>query len=129
MIGNRDYGVWSAIPDSHFPGSKIASCAEKGGYVQQCRAGDPRGAVYAASVYRNRLEAIQALLRMSGKRSAYDNAVAESSFSSLKNELCTVTSQPGSRSDGDLRLHWVLLQSLAPEPNTGLSHTEEVEGE
>ena len=46
-----------------------------------------RGAVYAARAYRDRLEAIQASPSMSGKRSAYDNAVAESFFSNLKNEL------------------------------------------
>lgn len=46
-----------------------------------------RGAVYAARAYRDRLEAIQASPSMSGKKSAYDNAVAESFFSNLKNEL------------------------------------------
>jgi putative transposase len=46
-----------------------------------------RGAVYAARAYRERLEAIQALPSMGGKKSAYDNAVAESFFSNLKNEL------------------------------------------
>ena len=46
-----------------------------------------QGAVYAARAYRDRLEAAHALPSMGGKKSAYDNAVAESFFSNLKNEL------------------------------------------
>lgn len=46
-----------------------------------------QGAVYAARAYRDRLEVAQALPSMGGKKSAYDNAVAESFFSNLKNEL------------------------------------------
>jgi transposase InsO family protein len=46
-----------------------------------------RGATYSASAYRERLASAGLLPSMSGRRSAYDNAVAESFFSNLKNEL------------------------------------------
>lgn len=46
-----------------------------------------RGATYSASTYRERLEQTGLLASMSGRKSAYDNAVAESFFSNLKNEL------------------------------------------
>lgn len=46
-----------------------------------------RGSVYAARIYRDRIGSIKAKASMSGKKSAYDNAVAESFFSNLKNEL------------------------------------------
>jgi putative transposase len=46
-----------------------------------------RGATYSASAYRTRLEQAGLLPSMSGRKSAYDNAVAESFFSNLKNEL------------------------------------------
>lgn len=46
-----------------------------------------QGSVYAARAYRERLEVAHALPSMGGKKSAYDNAVAESFFSNLKNEL------------------------------------------
>jgi len=46
-----------------------------------------RGAPYAARAYRERLGASGVQASMNGKKSAYDNAVAESFFSNLKNEL------------------------------------------
>jgi transposase InsO family protein len=46
-----------------------------------------RGATYSASAYRERLQQAGFLPSMSGRKSAYDNAVAESFFSNLKNEL------------------------------------------
>jgi putative transposase len=46
-----------------------------------------RGATYSAGAYRARLEQAGLLPSMSGRKSAYDNAVAESFFSNLKNEL------------------------------------------
>lgn len=46
-----------------------------------------RGATYSATVYRARLEQAGLVPSMSGRKSAYDNAVAESFFSNLKNEL------------------------------------------
>lgn len=46
-----------------------------------------RGATYSATAYRARLEQAGLLPSMSGHKSAYDNAVAESFFSNLKNEL------------------------------------------
>jgi transposase InsO family protein len=46
-----------------------------------------RGATYSASTYRERLTQAGLLASMSGRKSAYDNAVAESFFSNLKNEL------------------------------------------
>jgi transposase InsO family protein len=46
-----------------------------------------RGATYSASAYRERLTSAGLLASMSGRKSAYDNAVAESFFSNLKNEL------------------------------------------
>lgn len=46
-----------------------------------------QGAVYAARAYRDRLAVAHALPSMGGKKSAYDNAVAESFFSNLKNEI------------------------------------------
>jgi len=46
-----------------------------------------RGAPYAARAYRDRLDASGVRPSMNGKKSAYDNAVAESFFSNLKNEL------------------------------------------
>ena len=46
-----------------------------------------QGPLYAARVYRNTLQAHGMNASMSGKGNAYDNAVAESFFSSLKNEL------------------------------------------
>jgi transposase InsO family protein len=45
-----------------------------------------RGATYSARAYRERIEQVGARASMSGKKSAYDNAVAESFFSNLKNE-------------------------------------------
>ena len=46
-----------------------------------------RGATYSATAYRERLHNAGLLPSMSGRKSAYDNAVAESFFSNLKNEL------------------------------------------
>lgn len=46
-----------------------------------------RGAVYSASAYRKMIASVQARPSMNGKKSAYDNAVAESFFSNLKNEV------------------------------------------
>ena len=46
-----------------------------------------RGATYSANAYRERLQQAGFLPSMSGRKSAYDNAVAESFFSNLKNEL------------------------------------------
>lgn len=46
-----------------------------------------RGATYSATAYRERLDHAGLLPSMSGRKSAYDNAVAESFFSNLKNEL------------------------------------------
>jgi transposase InsO family protein len=46
-----------------------------------------RGAQYSAARYRERLAAAGIQPSMNGMKSAYDNAVAESFFSSLKNEL------------------------------------------
>jgi transposase InsO family protein len=46
-----------------------------------------RGAVYSGRDYRERIASIQGLPSMSGRKSAYDNAVAESFFSNLKNEV------------------------------------------
>ncbi len=46
-----------------------------------------RGSTYAAEVYRNRLASQQVLSSMSRKGNCYDNAVAESFFSTLKTEL------------------------------------------
>lgn len=46
-----------------------------------------RGATYSARAYRERLDQAGARASMSGRKSAYDNAVAESFFSNLKNEL------------------------------------------
>jgi len=46
-----------------------------------------RGAIYAADEYRQKLSALQFLSSMSRKADCYDNAVAESFFSTLKNEI------------------------------------------
>jgi len=46
-----------------------------------------RGATYSATAYRHRLQQAGLLPSMSGRKSAYDNAVAESFFANLKNEL------------------------------------------
>jgi putative transposase len=46
-----------------------------------------RGAIYASDEYREKLSAHQLLRSMSRKADCYDNAVAESFFSTLKNEL------------------------------------------
>jgi len=46
-----------------------------------------RGSTYSAAAYRARMQEAGLLPSMSGKKSAYDNAVAESFFSNLKNEL------------------------------------------
>jgi transposase InsO family protein len=53
-----------------------------------------QGSIYRASGYRQELAKQGARLSMSGKGNAYDNAVAESFFSSLKNELVHHTSFP-----------------------------------
>jgi transposase InsO family protein len=45
------------------------------------------GAIYCATRYRARLAQLQLRASMNGRKSAYDNAVAESFFSTLKNEL------------------------------------------
>lgn len=45
-----------------------------------------RGTVYSAPSYREQMELVGMRPSMSGKKSAYDNAVAESFFSNLKNE-------------------------------------------
>ncbi len=45
-----------------------------------------RGSVYHAAPYRAQLVSSQILQSMNGKKTAYDNAVAESFFSNLKNE-------------------------------------------
>lgn len=60
-----------------------------------------RGATYSATAYRERLRAAGLLPSMSGRKSAYDNAVAESLFSNLKNELvhhCDFTTRDQARS-------------------------------
>jgi putative transposase len=46
-----------------------------------------QGSVYASRSYRDKLQAHGILASMSAKGNAYDNAVAESFFSNLKNEL------------------------------------------
>ena len=46
-----------------------------------------RGAVYSADEYRNKLSSQGCISSMSSSGDCYDNAVAESFFSSLKNEL------------------------------------------
>jgi len=46
-----------------------------------------RGATYSARAYRERMAEAGIRASMSGRKSAYDNAVAESFFSNLKNEL------------------------------------------
>ena len=46
-----------------------------------------RGAIYASDEYREKLSAHQLVSSMSRKADCYDNAVAESFFSTLKNEL------------------------------------------
>lgn len=46
-----------------------------------------RGATYSARAYRECMDKFGAMAGMSGRQSAYDNAVAESFFSNLKNEL------------------------------------------
>ena len=46
-----------------------------------------QGQIYLARAYRERLAAHGAQISMSAKGNAYDNAVAESFFSNLKNEL------------------------------------------
>ena len=45
-----------------------------------------RGAVYSAAPYRAQLAQTHILQSMNGRKTAYDNAVAESFFSNLKNE-------------------------------------------
>lgn len=45
-----------------------------------------RGSVYHSAAYREQLAETQILQSMNGKKTAYDNAVAESFFSNLKNE-------------------------------------------
>ncbi|MBC7755472.1 MAG: IS3 family transposase [Bdellovibrio sp.] len=45
-----------------------------------------RGAVYSAAPYRAQLANTNILQSMNGRKTAYDNAVAESFFSNLKNE-------------------------------------------
>ena len=45
-----------------------------------------RGAVYSAAPYRTQLAQTHILQSMNGRKTAYDNAVAESFFSNLKNE-------------------------------------------
>jgi transposase InsO family protein len=46
-----------------------------------------RGAIYASDEYREKLSAHRLISSMSRKADCYDNAVAESFFSTLKNEL------------------------------------------
>jgi len=48
-----------------------------------------RGAIYASDEYREKLSAHQLSRSMSRKADCYDNAVAESFFSTLKNELAS----------------------------------------
>lgn len=55
-----------------------------------------RGSTYAADTYRSRLMSQQALSSMSRKGNCYDNAVAESFFSTLKNELLAGQRYPSS---------------------------------
>lgn len=45
-----------------------------------------RGSVYHSALYRDQLAEKQMRQSMNGKKTAYDNAVAESFFSNLKNE-------------------------------------------
>lgn len=51
--------------------------------------------MYAARAYRDRLDVDHALPSMGGKKSVYGNAVAESFFSNLKNELVHHCDFPG----------------------------------
>ena len=46
-----------------------------------------QGTIYAARAYRERMQEYGLLPSMSAKGNAYDNAVAESFFGNLKNEL------------------------------------------
>jgi transposase InsO family protein len=60
-----------------------------------------QGPLYSARRYRDTLEAHGLTASMSGKGNAYDNAVAESFFSNLKNELvhhCDFASREAARS-------------------------------
>jgi transposase InsO family protein len=73
-----------------------------------------QGALYAARGYRETMQAHGLKPSMSAKGNAYDNAVAESFFSNLKNELvhhCDFETRDAAR--GDLRLHRTVLQSSA----------------
>ena len=55
-----------------------------------------RGSTYAADTYRRRLTSHQVLSSMSRKGNCYDNAVAESFFSTLKHELLAGQRAPAS---------------------------------
>jgi len=46
-----------------------------------------RGSIYSARSYRELIESVEGRPSMNGRKSAYDNAVAESFFSNLKNEV------------------------------------------
>lgn len=83
-----------------------------------------RGSPYSARAYPEQLHARGICRSMSGRKSAYDNAVAESFFSNLKNEPRPPLRLPdaGPRAGGDLRLHRALLQPKAHPPIARLSH-------
>ena len=72
-----------------------------------------RGCQYTSAHYREQLSALDVTVSMSRKGNCWDNAVAESFFATLKNELVHRRSWPN-RNDlarGPLRVHRGLLQS------------------
>ena len=80
---------WAMGPQ---PNQALALGALNMALTQRCPAAGlvhhtDRGSTYSATTYRERMTNAGMLPSMSGRKSAYDNAVAESFFSNLKNEL------------------------------------------
>lgn len=75
-----------------------------------------QGRQYSSTVYLEVRKRYGMVANMSGRGNCYDNAVAESFFSSLKNELvnhCSFKTRDESQ-DGRLRVHRSVLQSPTP---------------
>jgi transposase InsO family protein len=85
-----------------------------------------QGILYAARKYLELLKRSGMIRSMSGEGNCYDNAVVESSFSSLKNELTHHREYQTSGADRNIRVHRAVLGSAALNNRERVSKTRHI---